>query len=60
MFYLKNECLTLFNDTAQIKRRSHDGVAFAEFDRNFNFIPNNILLDFVTRSKIMKTIVLVG
>jgi len=31
--------------------RSHEGVAFAEFDRNFNFIPNDILTDFVVRSK---------
>jgi hypothetical protein len=31
--------------------RSHDNIAFAEFDRNFNFIPDDILPDFVARSK---------
>jgi hypothetical protein len=25
----------------------HDGVAFAEFDRNPNFVPDDILPDFV-------------
>ena len=29
----------------------HDDVAFAEFDRNFNFISNDILPDFFARSK---------
>jgi hypothetical protein len=33
-----------------IKRRSHDDVAFVEFDRNPNFIPEDILLDIVARS----------
>jgi hypothetical protein len=28
-----------------IKRRSHDDVAFAEFDLNLNFIPNDFLAD---------------
>jgi hypothetical protein len=27
----------------------HDDVAFAEFDRNPNFVPDNILLDVVAR-----------
>jgi len=48
---LKNYYLTLFKDTASIRKRSHDGVAFTEFDRNPNFIPNDILPDFVARSK---------
>jgi hypothetical protein len=29
----------------------HDDVAFAEFDRNPNFVSDDILLDFVARSK---------
>ena len=29
----------------------HDGVTFAEFDRNLNFVPDDILPDFVARSK---------
>jgi len=31
--------------------RSYDNIAFAEFDRNLNFILDDILLDFVARSK---------
>ena len=31
--------------------RLHDGITFAEFDSNFNFIPDDILLDFVARLK---------
>jgi hypothetical protein len=31
--------------------RSHDGVTFTEFDCNPNFVPNDILPDFVVRSK---------
>jgi len=27
--------------------RLHDGITFAEFDSNFNFVPDDILLDFV-------------
>jgi len=38
--------MTLHN---YIRRRLHDDVAFAEFDRNPNFIPNDILLDIVAR-----------
>jgi hypothetical protein len=34
-----------------IRRKSHDNVTFIEFDFNFNFIPNNILSDIVTRSE---------
>jgi len=33
-----------------IRRRSHDDVAFAEFDRNPNFVSDDILPDVVTRS----------
>jgi len=32
-----------------IIRRFHDDVAFTEFDRNLNFIPDDILPDFVAR-----------
>ena len=34
-----------------IRRRLHDNVAFAEFDRNLNFISDDILLDIVARSR---------
>ena len=37
MFYLKNQYLILFNDTASIRKGSHDGIVFKEFDRNPNF-----------------------
>jgi hypothetical protein len=40
--------MTLHN---YIRRRSHDDVAFAEFDRNPNFFPDDILLDVVARSR---------
>jgi hypothetical protein len=33
-----------------IRRRSHNNIAFAEFDCNPNFIPNDILPDVVARS----------
>jgi len=39
--------MTLHN---YIRRRSIDDVTFAEFDRNPNFIPNDILPDIVARS----------
>jgi hypothetical protein len=39
--------MTLHN---YIKRRSHDDVAFAEFDPNPNFISDDILPDVVARS----------
>jgi len=32
-----------------IKMRSHDDVTFAKFDRNPNFVPDDILLDVVAR-----------
>jgi len=35
----------------KIKRKSLDDVAFAEFDRNLNFIPDDILPDVVARLK---------
>jgi hypothetical protein len=38
--------MTLYN---YIRRRSHDDVTFAEFDRNLNFVPNDILPDVVSR-----------
>jgi hypothetical protein len=38
--------MTLHN---YIRRRFHDDVAFVEFDRNPNFIPNYILPDIVAR-----------
>ena len=34
-----------------IRKRSYDDVAFAEFNRSFNFVPNDILPDIVTCSK---------
>jgi len=39
--------MTLYN---YIWRRSYDGVAFAEFDRNPNFDPDDILLNVVAHS----------
>jgi hypothetical protein len=41
----------IIQDTALIRKRSHDGVSFIEFDRNPNFVPGYILPDFVERSK---------
>jgi hypothetical protein len=32
-----------------IRKRSHDDVAFAEFDRSPNFVPDDILPDVVSR-----------
>ena len=56
--------MTLHN---YIRRRSHDNVAFAEFDCNPNFIPNDILPDvmifylmLVHVQEAMKTVVFVG
>ena len=34
-----------------IRERLHDDIAFAEFDRNPNFVPNYILFDVVARSR---------
>ena len=33
-----------------IRTKSHDDVAFVEFDRNLNFVPDDILSDVITRS----------
>ena len=33
----------------KIRKRSLDDVAFAEFDRNHNFVPDDILPDVVAR-----------
>jgi hypothetical protein len=38
--------MTLYN---YIRRRSYDDVTFAEFDRNLNFVPDDILPDVVSR-----------
>ena len=32
------------------RRRSHNNITFAEFDRNFNFISNDILPDVIACS----------
>ena len=34
-----------------IRSRSHDDIKFVEFDCNPNFVPNDILLDVVARSR---------
>jgi hypothetical protein len=47
MFYLKNQYLTLFSDIASIRKRLHNGLVFTEFDRNLNFISDDILPDFL-------------
>jgi hypothetical protein len=39
--------MTLHN---YIRRISHDNIAFTEFNRNFNFVPDDILPDVVVRS----------
>jgi hypothetical protein len=41
----------MFNNTISIRKRSRNDVAFTELDRNSNFIHDNILPDFVSRSK---------
>jgi hypothetical protein len=41
--------MTLHN---YIRRRSHDDVAFAEFDRNLNYVPDEIFSDVVAHSEI--------
>jgi hypothetical protein len=38
--------MTLHN---YIRRRSHGDVGFTKFNRNFNFVPNDILPDVVAR-----------
>jgi hypothetical protein len=35
----------------KLEKKSYDDVTFAEFDHNFNFIPDDILPDFVTHPK---------
>jgi hypothetical protein len=40
--------MTLYN---YIRRRSHNDITFVEFNRNPNFISNNILHDVVARSR---------
>jgi type IV secretory pathway ATPase VirB11/archaellum biosynthesis ATPase len=49
--------MTLHN---YIRRRSLDDITFAEFDRNPNFISDDILPDVVHAQEAMKTVVLVG
>jgi hypothetical protein len=56
--------MTLHN---YIRRRSHDNVAFAEFDSNPNFVPDDILpnmmifyLMLLHAQEAMETVVLVG
>jgi hypothetical protein len=39
--------MTLYN---YIRTKSHDDIAFVEFDRNSNFVPDDILSDVITRS----------
>jgi hypothetical protein len=41
----------MFNNTISIRKRSRNDIAFTEFDRNSNFIHDDILPDFVARSK---------
>jgi hypothetical protein len=56
--------MTLHN---YIRRRSHDNVTFIEFDRNLNFVPDDILPDMMIfylmllhAQEAMETVVLVG
>jgi hypothetical protein len=42
--------VTLMTPYNYIRRKSHDDEAFAEFDHNSNFIPDDILHDIVARS----------
>jgi hypothetical protein len=35
----------------KLEGRTHDNIAFAEFDRNPNFVPDEILHDIVARSR---------
>jgi hypothetical protein len=44
----------------KIKRKSLDDIAFAEFDRNLNFVLDDILLDVVARLRNHGKIVIVG
>ena len=38
-----------------IRRRSQDDKVFSEYDRNFNFIPDDFLPDIVSRSTIQES-----
>jgi len=49
--------MTLHNS---IRRRSHDCIAFVEFDRNPNFIPMMFYLMLLHAQEAMETVVLVG
>jgi hypothetical protein len=49
--------MTLHN---YIRRRSHDDVTFAEFDRNPNFVFDDIYMMLLHAQEAMKTVVLVG
>ena len=49
--------MTLHN---YIRRRSHDDVAFAEFDRNLNFVLMIFYLMLLYAQEAMKIVVLVG
>jgi len=50
--------MTLHN---YIIRRSHDDVTFTKFDRNSNFIPNDIFyLMLFHAQEAMETVVLIG
>jgi hypothetical protein len=42
--------VTLMTPYNYIRRKLHDDEAFAEFDHNSNFIPDDILHDIVARS----------
>jgi hypothetical protein len=44
----------------KIRRKSLDDITFAEFDRNLNFVLDDILLDVVARLRNHGKIVLVG
>ena len=48
--------MTLYN---YIKRRLHNDVAFAEFDRNLNFVPMIFYLMLLYTQDVMETMVLV-
>ena len=49
--------MTLNNFT---RRRSHDDVAFTEFDRNLNFVPMIFYLMLLRAQEAVKTTVVVG
>jgi hypothetical protein len=49
--------MTLHN---YIRKRSHDDVAFVKFDRNPNFVPDDIYLMLLHTQEVIETVVLVG